>query len=1076
MPILEGLIEFARQVRVDRAANRGIGADGTALELLIAPRFQTLLETIVGRSFANPPRILPEYRREGFGRPDLAMARAGGPARAFIELKEPRKSIEPSQLRGHDAEQFNRFCEFPVWALSNFTSIHLYNRAECMDRAEIVPAAALDPETSHAQAERLIRAGAHVDFARIVQSLATAGPPTPRNAREVAEVLAHAGRLVREVTLAQCRAGLAEAVADVRAEFNETLFARAEAGGHDARDTDALFASAFAQTLVFGLLLAREAGGSEVDENAYRLLPDRTYPLLRATLRALTTDEVRAALGAAFDVAVDTVNAIDPTLLLPTNGRDPVLYLYEDFLRVFDPSAVARYGVYYTPPEIVSLIVAETDRRLRQALNTEGLLDRQVQLLDPACGTGTFLIRATSAAAEAAKAAYGEGMVGPTVSAFAQRMHGFELLVGPYTVAHYRMLREVAGRGGGVERIPIFLTDTLAPPTGGVGIQSHLAYMSAPIVAERLAADQIKQHAPILAIIGNPPYKRLKKGEVERLVGQDMARRWRDLTQPVRDAGMGRSLNAFPDLYVAFYRWALWRLFEAEGALGRGVLAFITNRNFLTGSGFGGLRQMLRRRFDEIRIIDFRGENRGALPATVPVDQNVFNIEVGVCVLVAHATGVKPEGQEARVFYADIWDAGAFTREDKLAAASRAASGDLAFDFVEVAETGMGPLKPRGFQGTDWPSMRDLFRFRSNGIVTYRDAFAYAVRQEVIGERIQRWLQLDPADAATEFKETRDRKAGPALQTIFNAGAILPVSYRPLDIRYLYNRREFIDFPKPDLQETWGTENVSLMTLPGGIGAGPAIWAHGLKPDQHAFRGSFGGWVFPLYNHAPEGSGHFVAPAAIAGLSASYGFRVEPQQVFDATLALLSAASYTTRFAHDLENDYPHVPFPADAALFQQAVEIGARIRLLQGFRAAPAEQFRRARLTGRASGETFGVPTPARAYVSDGQNGAVLLQSDASLRIEGVSRAVWEFNVSGYQVLYRWLKARNGEPIAGETGAALLRDALETVWRIEELWRLFESADTVLNEVLLATLTRRDFGLAAMVGAQEEDDEDAAD
>ena len=283
-------------------------------------------------------------------------------------------------------------------------------------------------------------------------------------------MLAHAARLVRGVVAAGCAAGLHGVLADVRAEFNETLFARAEAGGYDQAGSDALFASAFAQTLLFGLLLAREAGsGAEVDDQAYRLLPEGTYPLLRGTLRALTLDEVRAMLGAAFDVARDAANSVVPDLLRPTGGRDPLLYLYEDFLRVFDPAAVARYGVYYTPPEVVRLIVAETDRALQDGMGTDGLLDPAVQLLDPACGTGTFLIAAAGAVAASAAARYGPGAVPAEVSAFAQRMNGFELLVGPYTVAHYRMLREVAGHGGAAARLPIYLADTLAAAGRGSG-------------------------------------------------------------------------------------------------------------------------------------------------------------------------------------------------------------------------------------------------------------------------------------------------------------------------------------------------------------------------------------------------------------------------------------------------------------------------------------------------------------------------------------------------------------------------------------------------------------------------------
>ncbi len=1060
MPITDALIQFANAVRADRAANPGGAGDGTGLELLIAPKFQALVQTMVAQVSAAPLRILPEYQKAGLGRPDLAFALPASPARAFIELKAPDKGIEQHQLRGHDLDQFKRFEELPLWALTNFTAIKLFARDKVADQAEVLPPAALDPATPTARAEALIRQHNGDGFLRIIKTLAMAEAPSPKDAAAVAAVLAQAARLVREVVLANCREGLTDAVALVRADFNETLFARAEAGGHDVRDMDALFSTAFAQTLVFGLLLARDAGdGAAVDHEAYRNLPEDTYPLLRGTLRALSMDEVRDMLGVSFGIVLDAVNSIAPELLVPRDGRDPMLYLYEDFLRVFDPEAVAKYGVYYTPPEIVKLMVAETDRALRDQLGTDGLLDRDVRLLDPACGTGTFLIGAADAAADAAEAQYGAGMIGPEMSAFAQRMYGFELLVGPYAVAHYRMAREILNRGGGVSHIPIYLTDTLAPPAGAAGVNTHLAMLGAPLVKEREAADRVKQSEPILAVIGNPPYKRLKKGEVERLVGRTMNERWEDLKRPVQAAGFGRSLNAFPDLCIAFYRWALWRLFEADGAQGRGTLTYITNRTFLTATGYGGLRQMLRERFDTIRIIDFRGENRGALPATVDSDANVFQIKVGVCILIASAKGNKPAGQQAEVSYADVWSEKAFSRRDKLTLAQEAALDPARLHFQKVDGIGMARLKPSGFMDRDWPSLPEVFTYKSNGIVTYRDGFSYATTRQALKVRLQNWHKLEPEEAAKEFKETRDRKAGPAYKTPFKEAAIEQTAYRPLDCRHLYNLRPFIDFPKTELQSIWGQSNTALMTLSGGTGSGPAIWSHGLKPDQHAFRGSYGGWVFPLHNPAEAGA-HFVDRGVMAGLAAAYGGAVEPQAVYDAVLALLSATSYTTAFAHDLEDDFPNIPFPADGALFAKAAAIGARIRAVQGMVEKTGAAFRKAKLDGDAIGKVLDVPTPAHAWAGDDGMGAVSLIADGSFRMTGVSERVWTFNVSGYPLLYKWLKARSGESLHEDSGTTLLRQALDVAWRIEELLSLYDSADELLSATLDKTMTRMELNL----------------
>ena len=640
--VQDRLIEFARDVRLDRRARAGaLAGDGTALELLIAPHFHRLLTDLLRERLPEGPRILPEYERQGIGRPDLAFARPGSPARAFIELKEPNKAIDRRRLRGHDADQFRRFQELPLWGLCNFHTLHLYRRDELLEIVVLLPATVLDPATADAAAERLIRRTDPAPFLTVLDTLAQAQPPRLRDAREIAESLAHAARLIREVVAAQCRAGAPPELAAVRSEFRDTLFAHPKAGGYDEEDETALFANAFAQTLAFGLLLAREAGRAEVDQSAYRQLPAGAYPLLRATLRALTQDEILDVLAASFDVVRDTVNAVDPDRLVPRAGRDPILYFYEDFLGVFDPEAKKRHGVFFTPVPIVRFMVAATDQALRDTLGVSGLSDPSVLLLDPACGTGTFLIAAASHAMMQIRARYGDGSAAAEMEALAARLHGFELLVGPYTVAHYRMLREVAATTGSMptHRMPVFLADTLAAPRDGAGITAHLAFLSGPIVDERRDADTLKRTMPIIAIIGNPPYRRLDAGEDRGFTSGWDNGFWDDLKQPVRDAGWGNELNTFPELSVAFWRWCLWKIFESEGAPGRGVVCLITNRTFLAGHPYAGLRRMLRRRFDDIAIIDLRGDLRGARPAGIESDEGVFAIQTGVCVLIATVGG-----------------------------------------------------------------------------------------------------------------------------------------------------------------------------------------------------------------------------------------------------------------------------------------------------------------------------------------------------------------------------------------------------------------------------------------------------
>lgn len=497
-------------------------------------------------------------------------------------------------------------------------------------------------ETSDARVERLIR---RIDPASLITALtplALAEPPPARDAAELAKNLAHAARLVRAIVADRLdelnSAGAKSAPLQVvRDEFREVLYAHPQAAGHNAPRFEPLFAAAFSQTLAFGLLLVREAIDREVDGNAWQHMPPE-HALMRTTLRVLSQEEIVSDVGVGFDVILDTVNSFDPGILAREPGqRDPILYFYEDFLKVFDPAARERYGVYYTPVEVVTYMVAALDRALRENLRTTGLIDEGVTLLDPACGTGTFLLTVIERVRASIEADCGPGAVSGALRALASRLFGFELLVGPYAVAHYR-LHHAIGALGANQRVGVFLTDTLAEP-GAAAPEGRLGFVAENIRTERHEADRIKQRQPIIAIIANPPYRRLAEGEIGELVGNWMNELWDDLKSPVRDAGWGNQLNTFPELSIAFWRWAIWKIFESEDAPSRGVVAFISNRTFLAGKPYAGLRAMLRERFDRIEIIDLRGDVRRGERAGVIGDEGVFNIQVGTAITIAIADG-----------------------------------------------------------------------------------------------------------------------------------------------------------------------------------------------------------------------------------------------------------------------------------------------------------------------------------------------------------------------------------------------------------------------------------------------------
>jgi hypothetical protein len=360
-----------------------------------------------------------------------------------------------------------------------------------------------------------------------------------------------------------------------------------------------------------------------------------------------------------------------------------------------------------------------------------------------------------------------------------------------------------------------------------------------------------------------------------------------------------------------------------------------------------------------------------------------------------------------------------------------------------VQRAALDDMRPRPFQNGEWLSLREAFIFSKSGMKSGNDDVFVSVTRSRLH------------DSVSPILRTRaDPSYDPQLETFY--------SYRPLDKRWFFNDLALLNRPGPVMQRVWGSNNIGLYALPSGTGAGPAVWCHGLLPDYHAFRGSYGGYAFPLYDRRQSRNASNLSRQLVASLSAAYGAPVAAADVLDAILCLLSAASYTLRFAEDLEDVFPHVPFPTMHDTFINAVRIGREIRGAETFARQPAQRYRRpefCRVVTRPHG------TIAAVEYGDG---AITLCDDGSGRITGIPADVWSFAVSGYRVLPRWLEGRIG--LSADLN--LVRDLRDVATRIAELIDLFAQADTVLETTLADTLTREALGF----GPLEEDADDGTD
>jgi hypothetical protein len=238
---------------------------------------------------------------------------------------------------------------------------------------------------------------------------------------------------------------------------------------------------------------------------------------------------------------------------------------------------------------------------------------------------------------------------------------------------------------------------------------------------------------------------------------------WDDLKAPVREAGWGNQLNTFPELSVAFWRWAIWKLFESDGAPRRGVVAYISNRTFLAGKPYAGLRAMLRERFDRIEIIDLRGDVRRGERAGVEHDQGVFNIQVGTAITLAIADGTNASGALASVTYIDSWAEGITLRDEKLAWLQDGSETRIAAESVAVDRGLLDDMKPEAFQNGGWPSIAQCFAYSSSGLESKRDHIVYDFDRQSLLRKLRGLRQHNPDTLDEYFNST---SMNPALTAI----------------------------------------------------------------------------------------------------------------------------------------------------------------------------------------------------------------------------------------------------------------------------------------------------------------------
>ena len=596
-------------------------------------------------------------------------------------------------------------------------------------------------------------------------------------------------------------AGDAPSLHAVRSALEEALGVRFE-GERGA----AFFRSTLVQTLFYGVfsawvLWARQTPPPRERFNWHEAVWHLRAPVLRALFQQLSSPSQLQPLGLVelLDWTSAALDRVDRVAFFDRfDAGEAVPYFYEPFLEAFDPELRKQLGVWYTPAEVVRYMVARVDMALKEDLGiADGLAAENVFVLDPCCGTGTYLAEVLRRIAANLQGKGLGALTGAQVKrAATQRVFGFEIMPAPFVVSHLQVgltmqALDAPLSNDETERAGVYLTNAL---TGWEpSVQKPLPFPE--LEEERDRADRVKQDTPVLVILGNPPYNGFAGMAVDE--ERELSAAYRTTRRVRRPEGQG--LN---DLYVRFFRMAERRIAEKTG---RAVVCFISNYSWLDGLSFTGMRERYLEAFDAIRIDSLNGDKykTGKTTPDGAPDPSIFSTPgdpVGIQVGTAITTLVrKADHQPAKeVGFRHLWGQ---AKLSDLTATAESGSNTL-YDNVEPSLPLGLPFAPVtvSVRWAEWPTLPDLFPVSFPGVQSKRDAFLIDIELNKLKARVGEYF--DPSvssnEVETNYPSAMKSSSGFVVsdaQKVRNSlltrgGPIddnfVRHSYRPFDTRWLY--------------------------------------------------------------------------------------------------------------------------------------------------------------------------------------------------------------------------------------------------------------------------------------------------
>ena len=600
-----------------------------------------------------------------------------------------------------------------------------------------------------------------------------------------------------------------------------------------------------------------------------------------------------------------------------------IVTLYDKFFKTAFKATTERLGIVFTPIEVVDFIVHSVDDVLKKHFG-KSLASKDVHILDPFTGTGTFIVRTLTYLKEQMDA--GEISLSDITRKFMKELHANEIVLLSYYIAAINIeatFDEINGEEEGyVPFEGIVLTDTFESTETEETLDDDYFGTN----DERLKR---QQEVPITAIIGNPPYSKGQSNENDNNKNIEYPRLFKSIADSYVKNSKTTSVLGMYDSYVLSIRWASNRLND------KGVIGFVSNGSYIDSQSADGLRYSLYNEFNHLYIFNLRGDARTSGEQRRKEAGNIFG--GGSRTPIAVSILVKDGSDHHEVHYHDVGDY--LNREQKLSVLTEAKT-------IENIEWTTIRLD----KNNDWVNQRDsnyesyraladednaYFGLKDIGVATNRDAWVYNFTKNHLTDNVQRMISnynievdklkdiaeklndktvvpfITSDETKISWSRSLKQRAARKEKSKFDSESVMISMYRPFTKKYLYRNR----FLNENVRKTYQTfpdknsKNLLINISGQGDKADFATLISEYLSDMHVIGGQARN--LPRFTYETD------------GMFAGRTDNIVSDDEFYYVYGVLHSSAYRKRYANDLKKDLPRIPLLKNKDKY---VEIGRKL------------------------------------------------------------------------------------------------------------------------------------------------------